>query len=414
MAINHWENYQKSENMKKFNIIYLVLFLTLGLVSCEDEMGVQINPGAEDGTLSFQLNEPVYSNLTYVLDEANADANMDTLTCVQPDYGFTAAVTYTTQVSFSEDFTEGEYISLGTTVNGEKINVVTSEINTAIRELYGGTFPDPIVPVDVYIRLKAVISDATTDVTGTTLAVQPLYSNVIMLSIQPYFYQDLRPYTEVTPIPYYIIGMADGAWNNAASGLGVSIYPLSVQSGDKYNSDGNGEFTYTGYFKSSVGFKLIRDVGSWAEQWGSSDGALTPVHNDGGSQNFFVPEDGYYTIILNSITNEMSITAATITPDQYSSISMIGDVTDWSTDVELSASETENNHVWYGTYTFSANSASDGGIKFRVTGSWDFNWGAADFPVGLATSGGKNILYEAGTYVMIFNDIDGCYYFIKQ
>ena len=414
MVINLLLKHQKSDKMKKFNIIYFVLLLSIGLVSCEDEMGVKINPGAEDGTLTFQLNQPVYSNLTYVLDEENADADMDTLTCMQPDYGFTAAVTYTAQVSFTESFTEDDYINLGTTVNGEKVNLVTSEINTAIHDLYGGGFPDPIVPVDVYIRLMATVSDATSDIAGTVLNVQPLYSNAIKLSVQPYFYQDLKSYTDVTPAPYYIIGMADGAWNNDNSGLGISIFPLSVVSGDKYDSNGNGEFTYTGYFQSSVGFKLIRDIGSWSEQWGSSDGAMDIVHNDGGSSDIKVPNDGYYTIVLNSIDNTLTITASALTPDEYSSISMIGDVTSWATDVVLNPAESSHNHIWYGTYTFPANAASDGGIKFRSTGSWDADWGAASFPVGIATSGGKNILYQAGTYVMIFNDIDGSYYFIEQ
>ena len=401
--------------MKKHIIIYLVLLLALGLFSCEDEIGPKINPAAEDGTLSFQLNQTRYNDWIYVLEETNADSVMDALTCVQPDYGFTAAVTYTVQVCFDENFNNRTYQSLGTTVNGEKVGIITTEMNRAINALYGGTFPDPITATDVYVRLMAVISDATAGgSTDSVLTVKPLYSNVITLNIQPYFYEDLKPYTAVTPVPYYIIGLADGKWNNDPSGIGVSIYPMSLISGNKYDQNGNGQFTFTGYFEASRGFKLIRDIGSWNEQWGSSDGALTPVHNNGASSDFHVPADGYYTISLNSITNVLSITASTVTPDQYSSISMIGDVTGWATDIEMAASESTNNHIWYTTYTFGADAASDGGIKFRTTGDWGANWGSANFPYGIGTSGGSNMLYKSGTYVACFNDIDGSYYFIEK
>ena len=85
----------------------------------------------------------------------------------------------------------------------------------------------------------------------------------------------------------------------------------------------------------------------------------------------------------------------------------------WAADVAMSPAETKNNHVWYVTYTFASNAASDGGCKFRANGNWDVNWGAATFPIGVSTLGGKNILYKAGKYTAIFNDIDGCYYFIQ-
>jgi len=85
----------------------------------------------------------------------------------------------------------------------------------------------------------------------------------------------ILPYTAVTPRPYYIIGMANGGWNNSVSGLGVSIYPMSVVPGDKYNLAGDGEFTFTGYFWASRGFKLIRDLGNWDEQWGGQNNDIT-------------------------------------------------------------------------------------------------------------------------------------------
>ena len=211
------------------------------------------------------------------------------------------------------------------------------------------------------------------------------------------------PFTAVTPRPYYIIGMADGTWTNSAAGLGVSIYPMSVVSGNKYNTSGDGEFTFTGYFKASKGFKLIRDIGSWAEQWGMTNGVYT--HNTG--DNITVPTDGYYTITLNSITNTMTMIPTLVTPTSYTKIGLIGAFNSWGTDVVMTPAETTNNHIWYTTQTFT----SDGGCKFRANGDWTTSWGGNSFPVGMS---GGDIPAKAGTYKVMFNDVDGCYYFIKQ
>lgn len=225
----------------------------------------------------------------------------------------------------------------------------------------------------------------------------------------------IMPYTATTPRPYYIVGMANGAWSNSAAGLGVSIYPMSVIAGNKYNTTGDGEFTFTGYFWASRGFKLIRDLGNWDEQWGIKDGVY--VHNDGGSTDIKVAADGYYTITLNSITNTMTMIPALVTPTQYTSMGMIGEMNGWGGDIALTAAESTNNHIWYTTYTFANDFTApvgNGGMKFRANGGWDNNWGAGTFPVGLGTNGGTNIPHKAGVYKVLFNDIDGCFYFIKQ
>jgi hypothetical protein len=228
---------------------------------------------------------------------------------------------------------------------------------------------------------------------------------------------EIVPYTAIKPRPYYIIGMANGAWNNSVSGLGVSIYPMSVIPGDKYNSAGDGQFTYTGYFWSSRGFKLIRDLGNWDEQWGGQSNDITkPLHNNGGSGDFKVPADGFYTITLNSITNTFSMVAASVTPKSFTSMGMIGEFNGWGGDVAMAPAETSNNHIWYTTYTFTTDftpPVGNGGCKFRANGGWNDNWGGGSFPVGIGTNGGTNIPFKAGTYTVIFNDISGCFYFIK-
>ena len=253
--------------MKKFLYILSIAGL-LGVTACSDDDKIIINPGAESGELSFILNETPYSTTTYVLDEENGDKVMDFLTCHQPDYGFTAAVNYSVEVAFEPTFT-GEYITLPTTVNGEKVNVIVQEVNKAVVQLYGdGNFPVPSVDTDVYFRLKAMISTSTSSPFEEDLIVKPLYSNSIKVQVLPY-YMMLK---DADPRLYYIIGLADGKWSNDPAAIGASLIPMSLVEEYAYDAaTGDGEFTYTGYIPAGSGFKLIRDLGKWDEQWGNAD-----------------------------------------------------------------------------------------------------------------------------------------------
>jgi hypothetical protein len=48
--------------------------------------------------------------------------------------------------------------------------------------------------------------------------VKPLYSNIIKIKVQPYI-EPLMAYTEVTPVPYYIVGLGDGADRSEHAGM---------------------------------------------------------------------------------------------------------------------------------------------------------------------------------------------------
>lgn len=53
-----------------------------------------------------------------------------------------------------------------------------------------------------------------------------------------------------------------------------------------------------------------------------------------------------------------------------------------------------------------------GGYKFRVNGSWTVNWGSTAFP-NIGSLSGNNIAYNSGTYMVLFDDLDGSYSFVK-
>ena len=91
-------------------------------------------------------------------------------------------------------------------------------------------------------------------------------------------------------------------------------------------------------------------------------------------------------------------------------IGLIGGFTGWGSDVEMLPAESSNNHVWYVTYTFDEDTEG----KFREIDNWDINWGSELFPIGIGVQNGSNIEIKAGTYVVLFNDISGNYYFIQK
>jgi hypothetical protein len=399
--------------MKNITKIITLMLTITALASCEtDNISAVINPEAEKGTLTFVLNQPQYVNFTYVLDAANAGGTMETLTTSQPDYGFTAAVTYFIEISFNENMSNS--IQLASSAQGETIPLNVRDMNTGIFNLLNGNMPNPSVATDIFVRLRAVISTATSSPLDTEPIVKPLYSNVIKLNVLPYFVPNLMPFHQVEQLfPYYIIGYI--GWDNNAGGLGRSLVPMSVIEGDHYNVDGQGTFVFTNYFEASRSFKLVGEIGNWNIQWGNGggNGIDNPVQNDGGSSNFQVPADGYYTITLNTITNELSIEAITITPTQFSNMGVVGTINGWggTPDIAMTPFQTVNNHVWYANVTL----AADDEVKFRYNSAWTNNWGATTFPWGIATAGGANIEpTQAGNYIVFFNDIDGSYTFIRR
>ncbi|MEG1616482.1 MAG: SusE domain-containing protein [Bacteroidales bacterium] len=377
----------------------------IGFASCEKEEGPVINPDAETGTLKFQMNLPENHDQLFTLTEAENEKVITTFTCERPDYGFVSATSYSMQVSLDSLFTEDHFITLATTGKNEKIEVVSKELNRAIVELHElGEYPSLEEVQQVYFRMKAEISNATSDPMNPELTVKPAYSNVLSLNVLPY----PMVLTPAEPGIYYIIGQGEG-WDNSAAGVGSSLIPMNIIKDNKYDQKtGAGEFIYTGYFDASKGFKIIGTVGSYDEQWGSVDGSSTNlIHNDGNSKNIEVPADGFYTITLNSVTNKLKISAATVTPTQFADIELIGNFNDWQDDTTLKFTPYSemNPYTWYATVTFKA----DGGCKFRAEGNWENSWGGAGFPIGAGPGG--DISYKAGTYRVVFNQIDGGYLF---
>ncbi|MGL4852911.1 MAG: SusE domain-containing protein [Phocaeicola sp.] len=381
--------------------IYLFAMLFIGslalLTSCNDDR--DSNPTVKEPT-TFVLNEPAYYDSYIDLSQSE----LLRLTCSQPDYGFTAAVTYKVEVSLTNSFTksldeaaEGEsadYAVIDNSFTTCNLEVEAALVARAVMQL--GQWSETEMPanVKVYTRLMANLGTYT------------IASNVLELKMIPYYVV----LTDAMPEVWYLIGscIGDGGWNNTVGGLGVSMFPMShVKDFDYDKKTGQGKITYTGWLTPD-GFKLVKTPGDWNDQWGSSDGALAPVKNDGGSSNLCVPVAGYYTVELDTKTDQLSVTAADITPATYTTMGFIGLNGDWDNDIVMAPLSTENNHGWY--VIVEAAEATDG--KFRANGGWDFNWGDITWPRGFGAAGGSNIPVAAGKYMVVFNDIDKFYNFI--
>ena len=390
--------------MKNNKILTLALASLLTFTACEDDN--DSNPIVQQPT-TFQLNIPALAGNVYDLEQTSSIS----LTCQQPDYGYTAAVIYYTQMSLTNEWNEATsveaddatYVELDASFTTCQLSMDATAVNRNIVKLagYEGNEDVPTDGVSLYVRSRAILASG-----------YECFSNVIELKVQPYYVA----LTAADPELWYLIGgcIGDGSWG---SEVGVAIFPMSPVEGGIYDAvTGQGPLTYTGYFPEGAGFKLVKTPGQWADQWGSSanNSIDSPVKNDGGSGDFKVSASGYYTITLDTKKDELKIEKAD-NQTVYPHLFIAGDFNGWGTDTQMTAvNVTEgmqgHNHIWM--FDLDATSG-DTTAKFLYDG-WSPNWGATGFPFGWGVNNGANIPITAGNYRVIFNDIDGYYHFFAK
>ncbi len=376
--------------------------------SCEDPYANQFvaEPGNyAQGSLTDTVFVATQVSATVTLTEATADdstALLDVVTVLPVDTD--ATVSYVLQISADNAFANVYSRAVSSVlVAGSKVKMLNSDLNLVIDSM------NKTEAIPLYARLVATVQKSGTEV--TQVSYNAVSGGVASFTVTPYSL--LKPFTVNAPRFWYLVGsgIGDGSWNNSVGGLGVALYPLNIVTGNAYNKAGDGTFTYTGYFESSKGFKLIRDLGLWDAQWGIS--GSTYVYNDNSSSDIKVAADGWYTVTLNSVKNTLTIEAVTApSTAAYTAIGLIGDINSWLTDVPFTKAASTNSTIWYTTYTFS--DAAVQGVKIRANTNWDVNWGGATFPYGFGVLGGDNLMYTAGTYTIIFNELNNAYYFIKH
>ena len=404
----------------KSTLLLTALGLTF-LTSCKDDN--ESNPTIAQPT-QFVLNE--------IAVKGNVDLEKSstvTLTWSQPTpyNNFNAAMvpTYTVEVSATgsytkafdanaEDNTGADFFALDETFNsGANVEVNTQSLNRSLEQICGWT--ETTVPAlqDVYFRVKSVIKDASFNEYNL------IYSNVVKLSAVPY-YVELKA---ADPEIWWLIGsdIADGSWGGD---YGKCVIPMQTIDGNSYDAKtGQGEIQWIGYLAGN-GFKLRGSMAdNWATQIGQNDNGF--VKNDGGSGNISV-DPGLYVVKLNTAElakagDKENTTALTVEPytgsaPVFDGMAIAGSFNDWS-DTEMTPCSTGwENHDWYIEYTFAAGDE----VKIKQAGSWDFNKGGSfvEYSEGMYAYGvgnGDNFkIAEAGTYLILFNDITGFIRFIKK
>ena len=154
------------------------LVLPLLFTSCDDDRDSNPTLDLSHVADGFVLNTPaVAENNTYDLISAKSLR----LTCSQPNYGGVPySMRYYVQVSIDPAFVSdptATHTELATFYRTADMQVNASELNNAIVALFQAANPDTSVPAEmpIYIRLRAVIGDATDTSLGET------FSNTITL-----------------------------------------------------------------------------------------------------------------------------------------------------------------------------------------------------------------------------------------
>lgn len=261
---------------------------------------------------SFVLNTPEPSNGVYDLD----NAEYVELTCTQPDYGYTAPVTYTVEIALDEAFQKSE--TLSTSYTTAKMGVVASEMAVSITNLQvaeGKTDADFPMTTSIYVRLKADLSscDAT------------VYSNVIDIETHLSF---SLPATEFPESMYLIGSYCDWNWDNA-----VSMVPVYANADGEYG----GSFWSMRYFEDGSALKI-----NTAASWNGSDlgyAGVTIVDSADASisssddGNIVVGNGGWYIVLVKTVIDGLDLvyTVSFLEPNVY----LFGDTAgNWDADVE--------------------------------------------------------------------------------
>lgn len=245
--------------MKKISILGVIFASMMLFTACDSDR--ESNPILKQPE-SFVLNTPAIADNVIDLDNSQTVE----LTCTQPDYGYTASVTYTVEVSLSESFESFE--ALSTKFTTAKMKVSASEMAVSTTNLLvasGKTEADFPLTTPIYVRLKGELSEGQGIV----------YSNSIDLNINLSF--SLPPVE--APEKLYMIGeFCNWSWDNASEMIPVNSAP--------------GVFWILQYMPENGGFKFNQ-----ATSWDGNDvGYDKAIINDNFEAGISKSDDGNIVI----------------------------------------------------------------------------------------------------------------------
>ena len=374
--------------MKTFNISAYVIAAAVAFTACStdrDDNPVLSIPA--DG--SFALYVPGIAANTIDLDNSSSL----TFRADQPNYGYTANISYMMEFAASEDGNKWSSWQTTETSNENPLAItlptgeIAAAITTALMEL-GREEADFPLTAQVKARVHAflpVLPDTSS-----------VYSNEVTFRASTSYVLPPSP-----TLPFYVVGAQPG-WNGA-SALTALLYP---EGGDVYS--------YTTKFTGSYDLKIWAEEDALIENWGAAYGSIVDGDNstagtiiNDGANAISSPTAEFYTFTFDH--RHMSYEWVKLdeqAPAEYEAITLIGNFNDWAGDVEMTQ---VTPHNWYVEHPFDIDDVE---FKFRANHDWGTNWGAAwtvsaDNFAAQGVGGGDNIKCAKGTYRFYINDTTG-------
>ena len=223
---------------------------------------------------------------------------------------------------------------------------------------------------------------------------------------------------------YYLVGTLQGqvssapntnGWYDSKDYMNCLLYPTS---------DDN-TYTYTSVFGNGgyAGYKIWNesDYGNWDLCYG------TAVNNDNnpsgtlvntGAGSICLPtnsNEDVYTINIDLKNMTYSHEAYTGDVTRYDAVGIIGGLTSWGSDIDMTEVSVHNWCVKGVVITEATE------VKFRANHDWPVNWGGQEAGIdlsastyGVGKSGGDNFTIPAGTYDFYLNSLTGRYAVIAR
>lgn len=314
--------------MKKLNIFAYCLAGMLAFSSCQDDR--DDNPTILHPE-TFTLNAS--TETVYDLQ------NIETIdwTCDVPDYGYSAAVTYSVQINKDNNWVDAEgenaasYVTLEATYSTNQLKISAAEMDRSLiilNEWFDAeTFPT--TEQTVFVRIMSSIS---------TVSGYEAYSEPVEIRYLPYYME-----VSLEPKTMYVVGDHNGwAANDDAPRLIATDEAGMI---------------FHGYAQLNTQFKFMT-TDSWADpNYGGGSGTLAL----GGGNITATP--GFYQIDANLNTMTYSLRTCTW--------GIVGDaVGSWDNDVQLTYNSSTG--ALEADVEFSA-----GQFKFRQDGAWDYSLGGS-------------------------------------
>lgn len=334
--------------MKKLNIFAYCLAGMLAFSSCQDDR--DDNPTILHPE-TFTLNAS--TETVYDLQ------NIETIdwTCDVPDYGYSAAVTYSVQINKDNNWVDAEgenaasYVTLEATYSTNQLKISAAEMDRSLiilNEWFDAeTFPT--TEQTVFVRIMSSIS---------TVSGYEAYSEPVEIRYLPYYME-----VSLEPKTMYVVGDHNGwAANDDAPRLIATDEAGMI---------------FHGYAQLNTQFKFMT-TDSWADpNYGGGSGTLAL----GGGNITATP--GFYQIDANLNTMTYSLRTCTW--------GIVGDaVGSWDNDVQLTYNSSTG--ALEADVEFSA-----GQFKFRQDGAWDYSLGGS---LDELVYDGGNITASPGRYTV--------------